>query len=51
MHESFQNKMGMEAFTEEMGFDRGSNDERIYLTAELPDKIQQIQSEHQNNHK
>lgn len=39
MHESFQNKMDMEAPMEEIAFNLGLND-RIYLRANLPDKIQ-----------
>lgn len=39
MHESFQNKMNMKAFMEEMGFNLGLSDRRIYLRTELPDKI------------
>lgn len=41
--------MGMEPFTEEMGFDLGLDVGRIYLMAELPDKTQQVQSESQIN--
>lgn len=33
----------MEVFTEEMGFDLGLNDGIIYIRAELPDKIQEVQ--------
>lgn len=42
MHESFQNRMDMKAFMEEMGFNLGLNDRRIHPRAVLSDKIQQV---------
>lgn len=43
MHESFQNNIYMEAFTTEMRFDLGLNNGRIYIRADLPYKIQEVQ--------
>lgn len=43
MHEFLQNKVDMEAFTEEMRFDLGLPDGRIYIRADLPNDTQEGQ--------
>lgn len=43
MHEFLQNKVDTEAFTEEMRFDLGLPDGRIYTRANLPDNSQEGQ--------